>query len=68
MVEWILSVQVPEEKIQYSSTHVVEEIPTQELQDYFEYAGLSLGCPQPNSWQEAVELFENLVNIAEHGS
>ena len=63
-----MSVQVPEEKIQYTSTHIVEEIPTHELQDYFEYARLSLGCPQPNSWQEAVELFENLVNIAEHGS
>ena len=63
-----MSVQEPEKKIQYTSTHVVEEIPTHELQEYFEYARLSLGCPQPNSWQEAVELFENLVNIAEHGN
>ena len=61
-------VQVPEEKIPYTSTHVVEEISTHELQEYFEYTRLSLGCPQPNSWQEAVELFENLVNIAENGS
>ena len=60
-------VEVPEEKIQYTSTHVVEEIPTHELQEYFEYARLSLGCPQPDSCQEAVELFENLINIAEYG-
>ena len=40
--------QVPEEKIQYISTHIVEEIPTHELLEYFEYVRLSLGCPQPN--------------------
>ena len=28
---------------------------------------MSLSCSQLNLWQEAVELFKNLVNIAEHG-
>lgn len=61
-------VPVPEEKVHYTSSHVIEEIPMHELQEYFEYVRSSLGCPQPNTWQEALELFENLVNIAEYGS
>ena len=61
-------VQVPEEKIHYTSIHVIEEIPTHERQEYFEYVRLTLDWPQPNTWQDALELFENLVNIAEYGS
>ena len=59
-------VHVPEEKIQYTSTHVIEEIQTHELQEYFEYVRLTLDWPQPNTYQDALELFENLVNIAEY--
>lgn len=61
-------VHVPQEKIQYASTHVIEEVPTHELQEYFEYVRSNLGCPHPETWQAAIDLYGNLINIVEHGS
>ncbi|XP_028412776.1 uncharacterized protein LOC114535679 [Dendronephthya gigantea] len=61
-------VPVSEEKIQYASTHVIEEVQTHELQDYFEYVRLSLGCRVPDSWQTALDLYNSLLEIAEHGT
>ena len=63
-----MMVHVPQEEIQYASTHITEEIPTHKLQEYFEYARMSIGCPLPVTWQAAMDLYLNLVNIAEHGT
>ena len=60
-------VQVSQEKTEYVSTHVIDEVPTHELQEYFEYVRLSIGYSRPETWQAAINLYENLIDISEHG-
>ena len=60
-------VQVSQEKTEYVSTHVIDEVPTHELQEYFEYVRLSIGYSRPETWQAAIILYENLIDISEHG-
>lgn len=35
---------------------------------YFEYARLGLGYPFPETWQQALDLYGELINTAQYGS
>lgn len=64
-----LKKEVPAIEIDYVSQHVVEDSNNgnNEYQDYFHYARESLSITEPRSWQEAVELYKGLIDVAYNG-
>ena len=59
---------VPQEEIDYVSQHVVYRNSRNEYQEYFDYVMATLGLNRPTKWEEADNLYCQLMEIAENGA
>jgi hypothetical protein len=59
-----LSLQVPEEQMNYASLHLVEEHEENDYQQYFNYVVGNSLMQSPANWQDALRLFFFLTNHA----
>jgi hypothetical protein len=61
--------EVPEQEINYAYEEIVQMNQVNEYQEYFEYAREALGLPRVpvRDTQEACELYERLIHVAENG-
>ena len=59
-----LSLQVPEQQMNYASLHLVEELEDNDYQEYFNYAMENFQMQSPANWQDALKLFFFLRNHA----
>ena len=62
-----LKMDVPQEDMNYAKQHIVEECESNDFQDYFNIARTGLSLPEPQSWEDAIKLYKNLVHLAAHG-
>ena len=59
-----LSLQVPEQQMNYASLHLVEELEDNDYQEYFNYVMENFQMLSPANWQDALRLFFFLRNHA----
>ncbi len=59
---------VPQEEIDFVSEHVVYTNSTNEYQEYFDYVMTTLGLNKPTTWEEAGNLYRQLLTTAENGA
>lgn len=59
-----LSLQVPEQQMNYASLHLVEELEDNDYQVYFNYVMENSQMQSPANWQDALRLFFFLRNHA----
>ena len=60
--------RVPQEEIDYVMQHVVYSNSRNEYQEYFDYIIATLGLNKPTNWEEADNLYRQLIVIAENGT
>ena len=60
-------VQLPAVQIEFASDHVIEDEVANDHQQYFEYVRTELSLSYPEDWEEALNMFRTLINIAANG-
>ena len=56
-------------EIEFGTQHITEHLDStdNEHQEYFDYARISLSMPLPDNWEEAFQMYKNLMHAALHG-
>jgi hypothetical protein len=62
-----LLLPVPEDHMNYASQHVVEAQEENYYQEYFNYVMENTQREFPSNWQQALRLYELLINYARNG-
>lgn len=62
-----LVMPVQDREIGYISRHIVIEPELNDYQDYFQYAKQLNEFTEPKNWQEALKLYQVLMNVAQDG-
>ena len=57
-----LLLPVPEDHMDYASRHLVEMCEENYYQEYFKYVMENTQCDFPANWQEALRLYQLLIN------
>lgn len=63
-----LLVSVPDNKISYVESHLIEKEEGNEHFEYFQYVMDSLDLEKPTHWREALQLYHKLVSVSVSGA
>jgi len=59
---------VPDDKISYAKSHLIEKQEANEHFEYFHYAVDSLDLEKPTHWREGLQLYHKLVPVSVSGA
>jgi hypothetical protein len=60
-------VQLPAAEIEFATEQIIEDEMGNDYQEYFEYARSNLPLSYPADWEEALNIFRTLMDVATNG-
>ena len=60
-------VHLPPVEIEFATGHIIEHKIANDYQEYFQCARTNLSLPYPDDWEEALNMYRTLIDVAVNG-